>query len=91
MNTQSNQNAPIEWLVVHHHKLNDGTRQLVVQHLVEPCFTAEVTERTNYEVKFIVLPNKFISNDLENHWKRKIADYSKSEMPKQFSQATSQS
>jgi hypothetical protein len=91
MNKQSNQNAPIEWLVVHHQKFNDGARQLVVQHLFEPCFTAEVTEKINYEVNFTEHRDKFLSQKHKNLWERKVIAFAKSEIPKQFSQTASPS
>jgi hypothetical protein len=91
MNKQSNQNAPIEWLVVHHQELNGGARQLILQHLIAPEFTAEVTEKINYEVNFTEHGDKFSSQKHKNHWERKVIAFAKSEIPKQFSQTASPS
>jgi DNA-dependent RNA polymerase auxiliary subunit epsilon len=88
-NTQSNSNAPTEWLVVHH-ELKNESRRLIIQHLIEPKFMAEVTEKKGYEVEFL---NKVSDEVLRLprsqmiHWRNKTIAQFESEVEKQFKNA----
>jgi hypothetical protein len=74
-----------EWLVIHH-ELKGGFRSLIIQHMVEPKFTAEVTEKNSYEMKFdSKLSKDFLSKEQKTVWERKAIVYAKTEIPKQFS------
>jgi hypothetical protein len=87
-NTKSGPAPQKEWLVVHHES-KSGFRRLIIQHLIEPAFMAEVTAKGNEQYQVEVFPEVSdgilkLAKNIQNHWSNKVIDQFKSLAENQF-------